>query len=255
MSGILSGLLDPYRSLFLLLGAGLVMLWRRRPVPARRLLLATLSFAALAVLSMPAIAYLSLGMLEWSYPPTESRPGDAEAIVVLGGGMRPADAMRTRAELNADSMFRCLHAAAIYRRGKPCPVVVCGGKIAPGRSTPPLAALMREFLRDQVVNDGDIIMEDRSRTTHENAVECRKWLLERRIGKVVLVTDASHMFRALASFRKQGIPAVPSACQHQATEFEWSVWDFLPSASAVDAHGRTFHEWFGTAWYRARGYL
>jgi uncharacterized SAM-binding protein YcdF (DUF218 family) len=255
MNILLAGLLDPYRLLFLLLGAGIAFLWWRRRVPISRLLLATLALMGLAILSTPALAYLSLGTLEWRYPPVERRPDDAEAIVVLGGGMHPPDATRLRAEMNADSLFRCLHAAAVYRGGKPCPVVVCGGRIAPGDSTPPLAQLMRDFLRDQGVSDDDVIVEDRSRTTHENAVECRKLLEERRISKVILVTEAVHMFRALRSFRNQGIQAVPSACHHAATQFEWTVWDFLPSAGAVQDHERTFHEWLGSAWYWVRGYL
>jgi uncharacterized SAM-binding protein YcdF (DUF218 family) len=255
MMGFMTGLLDPYRLLVLLLGAGIAILWRRRQVAVRCLLLVTLAYAALAVLSTPALAYLSLGSLEWRYPPTESRPDDTEAIVVLGGGIDPPDATRLRAEMNADTLFRCLHAAAVYHGGKPCPVVVCGGRIAPGPSTPPLAHLMRGFLRDQGLSDADLIAEDRSRTTHENAVECRKLLDERGIDKVVLVTDAAHMFRALRSFRKQGIAVVPSACHHLATEFEWTVGDFLPSASAVQNHQRTLHEWIGFAWYWVRGYL
>ncbi len=255
MMGLLTGLLDPYRLLFLVLGAGLAILWRRRQVSAGRLLPATLSFVALAVLSTPAFAYLALGAFEWSYPPTESRPDGAEAIVVLGAGMHPPDATRLRAELNAATLARCLHAAAVYREGKPLPVVVCGGKIAPGPSTPPLAHVMREFLRDHGVREDDIIVEDRSRTTHENAVECRERLRERSIGEIVLVTDAVHMFRALRAFRKQGIRAMPSACHHRATEFEWTVWDFLPDAGAVQNHELTLHEGLGSAWYWLRGYL
>lgn len=255
MSSFVAGLLDPYRMLILIIGAGIVVLWRRRCVPIGRLLLVTTSFAVLVVLSTPAIAYLSLGTLEWRYPPTESRPDDVGAIVVLGGGMRHADATRLHAELNADTLARCLHAVALYRRGEACPVILCGGEISPGPSTPPLAHLMREFIRDLGIDDDDIIIDDRSRTTHENAAECRKRLQERRIGKVVLVTDAAHMFRALRSFRKQGIPAVPSACHHDATEFEWGLWDFLPSAAAVRGHQRTFHEWIGSAWYWVNGYL
>jgi uncharacterized SAM-binding protein YcdF (DUF218 family) len=157
--------------------------------------------------------------------------------------------------MNGDSLFRCLHAAAVYHRGKPCPVVVCGGRIAPGPSTPPLAHLMRDFLRDQGVHPEDILVEDQSRTTHENARECRRLLQERRITKVVLVTEATHMFRALRCFRKQGIAAVPSACHHRATEFDWSLGDFLPSSGAVENHERSFHEWLGFAWYWMRGYL
>jgi uncharacterized SAM-binding protein YcdF (DUF218 family) len=255
MRGILTSLLDPYLLLFLFLGACLVSLWHRRLVPPRRLLLATVAYAVLYVLSMPAFAFLSLGTLEWSYPPTEFRPDDAEALVVLGGGMEPADATRPRAELAASTLFRCIHAAAIYRRGKACPIVACGGKIAPGSSTPPLAELMREFLRDQRVRDEDIIIEDQSRTTHENAVECRKRLQERGIGKVILVTEATHMFRALRAFHRQGIPAVPSACHHEATAFDWDVRSFLPSAAAVYVQRKTLHEWLGTAWYWAMGYL
>ena len=40
------------------------------------------------------------------------------------------------------------------------------------------------------------------------------------------------MFRALLSFRNQGIEAVPSACAHRATQFDWGLYDFLPSAKS-----------------------
>jgi uncharacterized SAM-binding protein YcdF (DUF218 family) len=252
---LLAGLLQPYVLLFLLLAAGAVTRWRRRREPIGRLLLAGLPFVALTALSMPAIAHLSLGSLEWRYPPTDQRPDQVEAIVVLGGGILPADATRLRAEMNPASLSRCLHAAAVYRRGKPCPVVVCGGRVDDSPRAPPLALLMCEFLRDHGVNDADLVVEDQSRTTHENAVECRKLLDRRRIKHVILVTDAIHMYRALRSFRKQGIEAVPSPCNHSATEFEWGLIDLLPSAKAVLNHERVLHEWLGVAWYWARGYL
>jgi uncharacterized SAM-binding protein YcdF (DUF218 family) len=256
LRNLLTGLIQqPYALLFLLLGIGIANLWHRRRESIRRLLLVTLPFVVLTVLSIPAIAHLSTGTLEWRYPPTEQRPDAAEAIVVLGGGVHPADATRLRAEMNSATLVRCLHAAAVYHQGKPCPVVVSGGSADPGTTTPPVALLMRDFLHDQGLNVADLIVEDRSRSTHENAVECRKVLEQRRISKVILVTDATHMFRALRSFRKQGIEAVPSACAHRATQFEWGVFDFLPSANAVQNHERTFHEWLGFAWYWFRGYL
>jgi uncharacterized SAM-binding protein YcdF (DUF218 family) len=114
---------------------------------------------------------------------------------------------------------------------------------------------MREFLLLQAVADHDLIVEDRSRTTHENAFECRKMLDDRGMSNVILVTDATHMYRALRAFRKQGIMAFPSACNHRATGFEWSAFDFLPSASAVQNHQRVMHEWIGCVWYWVNGYL
>jgi uncharacterized SAM-binding protein YcdF (DUF218 family) len=255
LRSLLIGLLQPYPVLFLLLGVGIANLWRRRRESKRRLFLITLAYVILAALSLPAIAHFSLGTLEWRYPPAEQRPDDAEAIVVLGGGVQSADATRLRAEMNSETLWRCLHAADLYRKGKSCPVIVSGGSSDTAPSDPPIALLMRDFLRDQGVTDGNLIVEDRSRTTHENAVECRKVLDERRIRKVILVTDAIHMFRAMRSFRKQGIDAVPSACAHRATQFGWGLFDFLPSANAVQNQERTLHEWLGFAWYWFRGYL
>jgi uncharacterized SAM-binding protein YcdF (DUF218 family) len=255
LKDLLMGLLKPYPVFFLILGIGIANLWRRRRESKRRLLLVTLAYVILAAVSLPAIAHISLGTLEWRYPPIEQRPDDAEAIVVLGGGVHPADATRLRAEMNSETLGRCLNAAAVYRQGKPCPVIVSGGSTDTASSAPPIALLMRDFLRDHGVTAADLIVEDRSRTTHENAVECRKLLEERRIRKVILVTDATHMFRAMRSFRKQGIDAVPSACAHRATQFEWGVFDFLPSPNAVQNHERTMHEWLGITFYWLRGYL
>jgi len=241
--------------LFVLLGVGIANRWRRPREPIRRLLVITLPFVALTLLSMPAVAYFALGTLEWRYPPSEQRPDHARAIVVLGGGIELADATRVRAEMNSATLTRCLHGARVYHRGKPCPVVVSGGRVGNRPSTPAVAHLMRDFLRAQGIDDADLIVEDRSRTTHENAVECRKLLDQLGIDEVILVTDATHMFRALRAFRKQGIAAVASACNHRATQFGWDVFDFLPSAAAVQYHQQVLHEWLGCVWYWVKGYL
>jgi uncharacterized SAM-binding protein YcdF (DUF218 family) len=255
LSDLLTGLFQPFPFLFLLMGLGITNLWRCRREPCRRLLPITVSFGALTLLSMPAVSYLSLGTLEWRYPPIEHRPGDAQAIVVLGGGLFHVGATLVDVEMNSATLSRCMHAAAVYHGGKPCPVVVCGGKRDNKSTEPPLALVMREFLLDKGVADNDIIMEDRSQSTHENAVECRKLLDQRRIGKVILVTDAIHMLRALRSFEKQGIDVVPSACAHRAIQFGWSALGFLPSCFAFERHERVIHEWIGFAWYWFSGYL
>jgi uncharacterized SAM-binding protein YcdF (DUF218 family) len=255
LRSLLALLEQPNSLLFLLLGVGIVNHWRRQRESIRRLLLVALSFAALTLLSIPSIAHLSHGTLEWRYPPAEESSDDAEAIIVLGGGVEPADATRLRAEMNSATLWRCLHDATVYHRAKPCPVVVCGGTVDTGSSAPPVAHLMRDSLRDQGIKDGDLIVKDRSRSTYENAVECREVLARRRINKVILVTDATHMFRALRSFWKQGIAAVPSACAHRATQLECGLFYFLPSANADRNHQRMIHEWLGVAWYWLRGYL
>src|SRR5262249_14280878 len=137
----------------------------------------------------------------------------------------------------------------------PCPVLVSGGKVDAEEPGPPCAHLMRDFLIQQGVRKADLIVEDTSRTTFENAVACRHLLEARGLKKVLLVTDALHMPRAAACFRKQGVDLVPGACRYLTANPEFSVFGFLPSPGAARNCQQAMHEWLGAAWYRLRGRL
>ena len=128
------------------------------------------------------------------YPPHDEVPGDAGAMVVLSGYVRPPGKMLPEAELGSDTLLRCLHAARLYK-AKPCLVIVSGGQVDPSTPGPTLARVMHDFLLGQGVKEEDLLMEDRSRTTYENAVLSGDILSRRGIDKLVLVTSASHMPR------------------------------------------------------------
>ncbi len=215
--------------------------------------LLTITFAALMLTSIPAAIYPALGSLEWQFPPLLQRPDSTEAIVVLAGGIIPADAVRPRAELTEDTLFRCLHAAEIYRQGKPGPVIVTGGTLDPGSLIPAVAPFMRDLFVHLGVSAADVVIEDRSRMTYESAVETRQVLERRQVRSVLLVTEAVHMFRSLHCFRRQGVEAVPAACHHRATQFRCRLGTFLPSPDAAKDCTAVFHEWLGVTWYWLMG--
>jgi hypothetical protein len=75
-----------------------------------------LLFVGLTFVCTPAVAHVALGSLEWQYAPANEMPIDAEAIVVLSAGVRPPSGARAEAELDEDSLQRCLHAANLYQR-------------------------------------------------------------------------------------------------------------------------------------------
>jgi uncharacterized SAM-binding protein YcdF (DUF218 family) len=249
----LTALLQPYTLSLLLTAVGLVYLWWRSPGLRRRLLLVVLPFVALVLFSLPALSYFALGSLEWYYPPLPDRPPETEAIVVLAGGIRPPDSIRAEPELRPDTYYRCVHAADLYRRGGPCPVVVSGGKVEEDRSGPPCAEVMHTVLVQLGVSAADILLENESHTTYENAVRCRQLLEERHLHRIVLVTEATHMFRAERCFRKQGLEVTPSACNYLATDFDWEVVTFVPRAGAAERMHEVLHEWLGTLWYWCQG--
>jgi uncharacterized SAM-binding protein YcdF (DUF218 family) len=246
-------LLRPYTIVSLLTALAIANLWRRRRESHGRLLLVTLPYGVLTIMSLPEVSYLALGSLEWQCPPLRQRPADAEAMVVLGGSVLPVDAGRARAELGRSTFARCQYAIEFYRRSKPCPILVSGGKVDSDSSSPAVSILMRDFFLGQGVRPGDIIVEDRSLSSYENAVESARLLRAREIRKVVLVTEATHMMRAKGVFRRQGVEVVPAPCNFRAAKFDWSLFDFLPSPKAALDLQDVLHEWIGLAWYRLQG--
>jgi uncharacterized SAM-binding protein YcdF (DUF218 family) len=242
-------LLQPYPLLYLLTLVGLVRVWRNSVGNRRWLLLVTVPFGLLGFVSLPVVGHLALGSLEWRYPAQDKVPDDAGAIVVLGDSLRPPSDAAPEAELGADTLLRCLHAARLYK-AKPGLVLVSGGKVDPSTPGPTLARAMRDFLVGQGVKEQDLLMEERSTTTYENAVLSGEFLSRRGINKIVLVTSASHMQRSQRCFQALGFQVVPSACDYRATWFSWSLSAFvLPDPHAAAGVELAMHEWLGMAYY------
>lgn len=246
----MTSLLQPHIILYAALVLALVALWRTRPaLPRRRLLAITVPFIVLSLLSVPAVGYLAFGTLEWSYPPVRQRPPDLEVVVVLSGYLKPPDDLLPQGELGEDSIYRCLRAADLYHQGPRCLVVVSGGRVDPESAGPTLAEAMRDFLMKLGVCADDILLEDRSRNTYENALYSAETLRHRGLERVALVTDACSLRRAELCFRKQRVAVLPCGCSYRATKFDASVAAFMPNPAAFGQLDLVVHEWLGLAWY------
>jgi len=106
---------------------------------------------------------------------------------------------------------------------------------------------MRGLLLDFGVPARAMLLEERSRTTAENAFYSVQLLRQRRIDTVLLVTSALHMERARRLFEAQGLRVIPVATDHEARDTSrmpaWQRW--LPSADALDGSARALKEWVG----------
>jgi uncharacterized SAM-binding protein YcdF (DUF218 family) len=199
------------------------------------------------LLSTTVSGYFAVGTLEWQYP-QGSDSDDYEAIVVLSGYLLPADWGQGEYELAEDTLYRCLTAAHLYDRVKKCPIVLSGGKVLP--HGPPCAEVMAGFLGKMGIRSADLLLESRSRSTYENAVETSKLLRAAKISKIVLVTDAAHLPRAVACFKKQGVACiVPCGCRYRTAHKPDRFRDFLPNIWGARGVQEAWYEWLGTAWY------
>jgi Uncharacterized conserved protein len=102
-----------------------------------------------------------------------------------------------------------------------------------------------------------VLTESRSRTTYESAVETKRLLSDTSI---LLVTSASHMPRAMAHFRKQGLPTTAAPCGYILTDRSDRFWrdqpfDVLPRADVLIVSTNAISEYVGMWVYRAIGKL
>jgi len=193
--------------------------------------------------------------LERQYRPTaiDALPS-ADAILVLGGGVKGVAAPRLSPDLNA-SADRIWHAARLFHKGKAPIVVVTGGRLPWRANRGPEADAMVRFLVDLGVPGDKILLEQRSRNTYENAREAQRLLAARGMDQVLLVTSAYHMRRTQATFHAAGIRALPAATDYEALEErELILLDFLPDARALQTGSLALKEYLGLWFYQWRGW-
>jgi uncharacterized SAM-binding protein YcdF (DUF218 family) len=250
-----AALLQPFPLLYLVTAVGLVVLWRNGAAARWRLTLVTVPFVLLGIASTPPVCSLAFGSLEWAYSSQQELPEDTEAIVVLSGSIHSRDATSFDAELGPETLLRCLRAAQLYHCGKPCLVVLSGGKVDWSVAGPTFAQAMHDFMVGQKVNQTDLLIEDESSTTYENVLNTAKLLSQRGLTKIVLVTSASQMKRAEGCFCRQGFQVTPFACDFHSRRSPWSLSDLLPNSHAAAGVQVAVHEWLGIVWYWFHGRL
>lgn len=240
--------LQPVFTCLLLLALVQVIRYRRSPGVRG----VGLALAGLFLVSWEPAAWLFSRGFEGLYPPREYPAGDAGAIVVLASAVYPPNPPVPTPRAGSDTYERCQYAAWLFKHWKPLPILASGGGGFVG--SPPYAVAMREALQQEGVPASAIWLEDRSRTTHENAAFSAAILRQKGIQRIVLVTDAYHMLRADASFRKQSLSVIPAACGYR-TYHSFKFADMLPGWEPISWNEESVHESIGLVWYRLHGWI
>lgn len=254
MYQLFSALASPYPLLvFLLLFCWLTLWWSRKQFPLRFLLLSLTVILMLLNSSLPA-AYFVAHLWEQNYTQLDVLPEDIDAIVVLGGGAAPPGPLKKQSTPSVSTLFRCYHAVELYRKLNGCPIVVSGGKPDPHQPGLTEAEVMRDCLLTMGVDKNDVLLEQKSRDTYENAVETKKLLDEQeQVRRILLVTDAVHMSRALKCFQNSPFEITAAATNYHANGLRITPVTFVPSVSAASTNQAVAHELIGSLWYRWRG--
>ena len=231
----------------LIVTIALIGMWRIRR--CERSTIALLSLIGLVLISWPPVDWVMSRHLESPY---SKRPFDAggtlDAIVVLGSYVHPPSPNRPYPLPDKHNYHRCEHAAWLHSQYR-VPVLACGG--ANQRNKQPVSHAMRQILERAGVPPAMIWVEERSRSTYENASFGAAILREKGARRIAVVTDARSMTRAAACFRKLGF-AVATAPSEFRDLGSWSE-EILPSWTSIEENETTLHETLGLVWYWLRG--
>jgi uncharacterized SAM-binding protein YcdF (DUF218 family) len=147
---------------------------------------------------------------------------------------------------------RVWYAAALYRAGKAPWIVVAAGNRPAHANEQVEADAIAQFLIQLGVPERAILLERSSQTTRENARNSLPVL--RRLGakRVLLVTSAIHMPRAMQTFvtvwgrpAPELIPAVTDVHGGPTNAPTWELW--LPSLDGLLSVSRCLKEFAGLA--------
>jgi uncharacterized SAM-binding protein YcdF (DUF218 family) len=244
LTNFIAAFLLPPLNLTLLGLVGMALL-KRRQVLGR--ILIGISLLGLWLLSTPMFAAGLLDRLK--PPPHQPHRGEAQAIVILGGG-----SYRNTLEYGGDAVGRLtlerLRYGATLARRTGLPVLVTGGAPDGGQ---PEARLMRAVLETEF---GVPVrwVEDGSDNTRENAVRSAVLLKRAGLTRIYLVSHAWHLSRAVSEFERAGLKVIPAGLGY-ARAAELSPMDFVPNAKALLDSYYAMHEGIGLVWYRMRNLL
>jgi uncharacterized SAM-binding protein YcdF (DUF218 family) len=176
-------------------------------------------------ISIPPVSDSLLNGLESDYALPRDAKGDV--IILLGGGVNENAADLSGVGMPVpEALSRVITAVRLYKK-LGVPVIVCGGRVFEKRG--PEAPILKRFLVDLGVSPGQVVLEQDSRDTFENAKYARQIVERFGFKAPLLVTSGYHMPRAVFSFRKMGMDVTPVPSGVKTWRGQEYGWDsYLP---------------------------
>ena len=184
----------------------------------------------LYLMSTSLVAERTLGSLENVYEPPANPQGDA--IIMLGGGaLKDTPDVGGTGTLCSSPSARLLTTVRLYHMLH-VPVVLSGGQVY--EDSGPEAEIARRILIDMGVPEQDILVENKSINTRENAVFTSRILKDKNLEHPILVTSAFHMNRSVLNFQKEGVDVVPYPTDYMINrQHVFHYNKLMPQASAL----------------------
>ncbi|KLK89525.1 hypothetical protein AA309_30935 [Microvirga vignae] len=152
---------------------------------------------------LPVATYLMVP-LEERFSPFQDDGKPVDGIVLLGGAVEASGSISRGQLIANESAERVLETIQLAHRYPKARILISGGGGTVFGDGAREAPIIADYFRSIGIDPARIIVEDRSRTTSENASYSRHLVQPREGERWLLVTSAWHMPRAIGVFEKVG---------------------------------------------------
>ena len=157
-------------------------------------------------------------------------------IIILGGAIEGGEIAIDRGEISiGSSAERVTKAFELIRKYPDLPFIFSGfsGRISPSGLSE--ADAFKQLIQEQGLVGRSGHYENQSRNTYENVLFMKPMITEIEQGKIgkpwLLITSASHMYRSVKIFQKQGLEIIPVPVDYQtANSLQWTAFDLVGGA-------------------------
>jgi len=211
-----------------------------------------ISLLGFLVLAVAPIGPAMVLALEERFPRPQL-PERIDGMLVLGGAVDPALSLSYGETVFGSAVARVLAGIALARRYPEAKLALIGGEggfVAVGL---PESRATSGFVLEQGILPERVILEERSRSTHENAVDAKELIRPAPGATWILITSAYHMPRSIASFDAVGWPVIPYPVDYRIDPRTGlrANFNLLDGLSAATLAGK---EWAGLLGYRLMGW-
>lgn len=193
----------------------------------------------------------------WEVPGTKIEDVRQHDVAIVLGGM--SDYNNDLDELTiyrqADRIFQAI---TLYKTGKVKKILISGDSGYITDRGLHEARQMKSVLVKWGFPPEDILTEEISKNTHENAQQSAKLLKNHpELQSYILVTSGTHMKRSLACFKKEGLNCTPFSTDlltNQTWNFHWDQY-IIPSMDNFSFWNKLIKEMVGYVAYAMAGYV
>ncbi|BDD09160.1 hypothetical protein FUAX_15920 [Fulvitalea axinellae] len=193
----------------------------------------------------------------WQVPQTEFSKLEPHqvAVVLGGGGLAPNQSLESVVQKEC-ARSRFVVPLLLHSQGKAENLLITAGSFKKSKGQE--ARDLKKFYETAGIAPSRIFLDEQAVNTHQNALYSKE-ILDKKFPqeRPLLVTNAFHMRRALATFKKAGIDCDPYASDylHGNNEHRDFMDSIMPSPKVLDEWNRLFKEMIGYIAYKVTGKL